>query len=87
MEEDFLLHVTEVRHVRDHVLWLRFNDGAEGSVDLAGELRGPVFEPLRDVSFFSQVFLDPEFQVTAWPNGADLAPEFLRELLVEQSVG
>jgi len=87
MEEHFLLHVTEMRHVRDHVLWLRFNDGAEGTVDLAGELDGQVFEPLKDVAFFSRAYIDPEFHVVSWPNGADLAPEFLRDLLAEKSVG
>ena len=80
------LHVVAVRFVRDHVLWLRFNDGVEGEVDLAREMNGPVFEPLRDVAFFSQVFAHPETQTIAWPNDADLAPEFLRDLLVE-SVG
>jgi hypothetical protein len=80
------LHVVAVRHLRDHVLWLRFNDGAEGEVDLGNELYGPVFEPLKDVAYFSQVFIHPESETIAWPNDADLAPEFLRDLLVEKSV-
>ena len=41
----------EACYVRDFVIWLRFSDGAEGEVDLAGELAGPVFEPLRDPSY------------------------------------
>jgi hypothetical protein len=77
---DDLIAVVEARHVREHVLWLRFSDGLSGEVDLAGRLRGPMFEPLRDVVFFSQVRVDPEIQTIAWPNGADLAPEFLHEL-------
>jgi hypothetical protein len=32
-----------------HRVWLRFDDGLEGEIDLAGELRGEVFEPLRDL--------------------------------------
>jgi hypothetical protein len=76
---DELIGVTEVRHVRGHVLWLRFSDGTAGEVDLASELRGEVFEPLADVSFFAQVRLDRELHTIAWPNGADLAPEFLFE--------
>lgn len=77
---DELIAVTEVRHVRDHVLWLRFSDGNAGEVDLAGRLHGRVFEPLADVHYFAQVRVDPELQTIAWPNGADLAPEFLYEL-------
>jgi hypothetical protein len=76
---DELVSVVEARHVRDHVVWLRFDDGAAGEVDLAGELRGEVFEPLADVAFFAQVRVDPELHTIAWPNGADFAPEFLYE--------
>ena len=78
MEE--LLSVIEVRHVRDYVLWLRFSDGLVGEVDLRGRLRGRVFEPLTGLAQFSQVRVGPEIQTIAWPNGADLAPEFLAEL-------
>ena len=81
-----MVNVTAVRHVRDHILWLRFNDGAEGAVDLAGELDGEVFLPLREVAFFERVRLDPDIRTVAWPNGADFAPEFLRELLRSRAV-
>jgi len=76
-----LLNVTAVRHVRAHTLWVRFSDGTEGEVDLADALQGEVFEPLRDEAFFARVAVDPEIRTIAWPNGADLAPEFLRERL------
>ncbi len=69
----------EARYVRGYVVWLRFSDGSEGEVDLAGELEGPVFEPLRDPDYFRSFQLDPELHTLVWPNGADLAPEFLRE--------
>ena len=45
-----------------------------------------MFEPLKDLSLFSQVKLDTELDTIIWPNGADLAPEFLHELL-QQSQG
>ena len=77
---DELVAVVEARHVRDHVLWLRFSDGLSGEVNLVGQLQGRVFEPLKDVEYFAQVRLDPELQTIAWPNGADLAPEYLHKL-------
>lgn len=70
-------HVLEVRHVAGHVVWLRFRDGTVGEVDLASELRGSVFEPLRDPEIFKQFRVDPDFHTLVWANGADLAPEFL----------
>jgi len=67
------------RYVRDFIIWLRFSDGVEGEVDLAGDIDGPVFEPLHDATFFRSFVLHPELHTITWPNGADLAPEFLYE--------
>jgi hypothetical protein len=69
--------VIDARYVRDEVVWVRFDDGVEGEVDLAGELDGPIFEPLKDPAVFRQVKCDPEIHTVVWPNGADVAPEFL----------
>ena len=71
------LHVLEARHVRNHVVWLRFSDGAAGEVDLYAELDGPVFGPLRDIEEFTRFSV--AYHTLTWPNGADFAPEFLRE--------
>ena len=76
-----MLHVTQLRVVRPGVLWLRFDDGAEGEVDLTAELEGPVFSPLQEPAAFAAATLDPELQTVVWPTGADFAPEFLRGLL------
>ena len=80
-----MLYVTEVRVTTGYRVWVRFNDGTEGEVDLGNELDGPVFEPLRDRALFAQVRVDPEVHTIAWPNGADLAPEFLRGLVEQRS--
>ncbi len=79
-----ILHVTDAKHLKDYQLWLKFNDGTEGAVDLSKELWGAVFEPLKDVKLFSQVKIDIELDTIVWPNGADLAPEFLHDLLQTQ---
>jgi len=69
--------VLEARYVRDHVVWLRFQDGSEGEVDLRPALVGPVFDPLLDPAFFQGFRIDENFRTLTWPNGADLAPEYL----------
>jgi hypothetical protein len=71
--------VTGVRHTGRYRVWLRFNDGLEGEIDLEPELHGEMFEALRDPALFAQVRLHPEYETVVWPNGADLAPEFLYE--------
>ncbi|HUP49154.1 MAG TPA: DUF2442 domain-containing protein [Thermoanaerobaculia bacterium] len=72
-----LFDVIEVRHVRDYVLWIKFEDGSEGEVDRKTSLRGPVFEPLRNVDYFKKVRMDADLGTITWPNGADIAPETL----------
>ena len=74
-----LSRVTEVGHVRDHVLWLRFSDGFQGEVDLSHALRGPVFEPLRDPAFFARVRV--EGPSITWPNDVDWDPDDLHDRL------
>ena len=69
----------EARLVGGFTIHLRFSDGTEGDVDLAGELYGEVFDPLKDPALFRRFYVHPEFHTLSWPNGADLAPEFLYE--------
>ncbi len=72
-----ILHVKEAKYLHDYVIWLRFNDGAEGEVNLKDQLYGEVFEPLMDLSMFKSFRVDPVLETIVWENGADLAPEFL----------
>ena len=70
-----IVHVLEARYRGGHRVWLRFDDGVDGEVDLSMELDGEVFEPLKDPDYFAGFVVD---QTLIWPNGADFAPEFLR---------
>ena len=80
-----MLHIAAVRPLSDARLWVRFDDGREGEVDLSAELTGTVFAPLRDPSLFARVVVDPDTRTVTWPNGADLAPEFLSSRLVART--
>ncbi|NTW53452.1 MAG: DUF2442 domain-containing protein [Chlorobaculum sp.] len=73
------IHVNDAKYIGDYKVWLSFNDGTQGEVDLASELYGEIFEPLKDVSFFKSFTL--EAHSLSWSNGADFAPEFLHELV------
>lgn len=72
-------HVVEAKHTYGHSVWVRFDDGACGEIDLSGALDGPIFEPLRNLDYFKSFSI--EGYTLAWPNGADFAPEFLYEKL------
>ncbi len=79
-----ILHTTEVVPLPGYRLFLRFNDGTAGEVSLDDELDGEVFGPLRDPAIFATASQHPVMRTVAWANGADLAPEFLHDLLKEQ---
>lgn len=71
-----MVQVLEARYQGGHRVWLRFDDGVDGEVDLSAELAGEIFEPLQDPGYFARFTVD---ETLTWPNGADFAPEFLRE--------
>ncbi len=76
-----MLHVTDAKYISDYQIWLAFDDGSQGKVNLGSHLVGSMFEPLKNIEIFSQVKLDSELGTVTWPNGADLAPEFLHNML------
>lgn len=71
--------VSEALYVRGYTVFVRFQDGVEGEVDLQPQLYGEVFEPLKDLEYFRQFRVDLDLHTLVWPNGADFAPEFLYE--------
>ena len=78
------IHVVNAKHVEGHRVFVQFNDGTAGEVDLSQSLAGPIFEPLRDVEYFRR--FSTEGHTLAWPNGADFAPEYLRDLAKSQAI-
>ncbi|HXR61768.1 MAG TPA: DUF2442 domain-containing protein [Solirubrobacterales bacterium] len=78
-----IVHVSAVRFLGGHRLHLEFDNGASGKLDFADEDWRGVFLPLRDSSYFGRVELDERLGTITWPNGADIAPETLHEMLTE----
>ena len=62
-----------------YTLRVKFDDGQEIEIDFSPVLRGELYGPLKDDKLFNQVDIDPEVHTLVWPNGADIAPEALRE--------
>ncbi|MEQ1928925.1 MAG: DUF2442 domain-containing protein [Parvularculaceae bacterium] len=58
-----------------------FSDGSLGEHDFGENIAkgGLMSEPLRDPHYFARVFL--EFGAPTWPNGYDMAPEWVRREL------
>lgn len=78
-----ILRIVEAKACGDHLLEITFSNGVRKRVNVLPLLEGPVFEPLRDPSFFARVTVDPVVGTVVWPNEADIAPEALYELPAE----
>jgi Protein of unknown function (DUF2442) len=67
--------VVRAEYQGEYWIHLVFSDSSEATVNFLQWLDGPVFEPLKDPSYFRRFFIDGGTVV--WPNGADIAPETL----------
>jgi Protein of unknown function (DUF2442) len=65
--------------VSAYILRVRFDDGTEQVINFQPVLAGELYGPLRDLSLFNQVRIDPEVHTLVWPNGADFDPATLHD--------
>jgi len=72
--------IVSAKPLKDYRIDVLFDDGTKGIISIKDRLFGPVFEPIKDPDFFSQLKVD-EFGVICWPNGADLAPDAIYKKL------
>jgi hypothetical protein len=80
-----IIHVTKLSVVGKYSLDLTFDNSIRKRVNLRKELYGPIFEPLRDPSYFAKAFVDPDSRTVTWPNGADFAPDYLYHMESEET--
>ena len=65
--------------VSAYILRVRFDDDTEQVINFQPALAGELYGPLRDLSLFNQVRIDPEVHTLVWPNGADFDPATLHD--------
>ncbi len=77
-----LTKVVRLENLGGYRLFVAFSDGSMGMHDFSAMVQEPgaAIAPLRDAAFFDRVFL--EFGAPTWPNGFDIAPEWLRREMV-----
>ena len=62
-----------------YTLRIGFDDGTERTIDFLPVLAGELYAPLRDLTLFDAVKIDPEIHTLVWPNGADFDPATLHD--------
>ena len=82
-----LKDVVEVKPLERFRLFVRFEDGVEGVIEISDlvPFEG-IFSPLRDPEQFRQATVNPELGVVCWPNGADLDPDVLYSRLTGKPI-
>jgi hypothetical protein len=69
--------IIEVKPLPAYRVWLKYEDGIQGEVDLSDLAGKGVFSAWNEPGFFETLFIDPETGAVAWPGGIDLCPDSL----------
>jgi hypothetical protein len=77
-----LIDIIEVKPLSSYKLYLRFEDGRSGEVDVSKivPFKG-VFAKLEDKDYFATVTVNPDIGTICWENGADISPSTLYKLI------
>jgi hypothetical protein len=73
-------YVIDALYLGSYRLKIRFENDEVKVVDLSGHLDCPIFEPLRDLSFFKLFRVNHDIDTVVWPNNAYFSPDFLYEV-------
>lgn len=72
------IKISGVRPLDNFILWVRFSNGEEKTVDFKSLINDAAFSPLKEPSVWNGVYID--YGCTVWDNGnIDIAPEYLYE--------
>jgi Protein of unknown function (DUF2442) len=77
-----LVDIVEVKPLPSYKLFIKFEDGASGEVDITQivPFKG-VFAKLADKEYFNTVHVNKDIGTICWDNGADLSPCVLYEMI------
>lgn len=73
------IKISACKPKENYVLWLQFNDGLEGEVDLSDLVGKGVFKIWKLKKNFDAVQIDPESGTVCWQGEIDLDPYVLYE--------
>jgi hypothetical protein len=74
-----IFRVRQLRVVAPYTLRVGFDDDTEQVINFQPVLACELFGPLRELSLFNQVVIDPEVHTLVWPTGADFDPATLHD--------
>lgn len=69
-----MVRLVEVKVKPGYRLWLRYEDGIEGEIDLSGEVGKGVFAYWNDPKNFEKVYIRTSGQIS-WSDELDICPD------------
>lgn len=82
-----MIFVTKAQYISDYKVHVFFNDERNGILDLKDTIfqdHRNIFSELKEVALFKKFHVDRDTIV--WDNGLDLAPEFLYNMTLFESI-
>lgn len=73
--------IKKIQYKKNYIYHIHFEDNHEGDVDFKPFLWGEIFDELKDITNFKKASIDKIGGSISWPNGADIAPETLYEII------
>jgi hypothetical protein len=71
--------IVECKALPNYHVWIRFDDGLEGEVDLSHLVGEGIFAAWKSKDFFNKVYIDSNSNTLAWNDDIDLDPYVLRD--------
>jgi hypothetical protein len=71
------LKIIKCKPIDDYKLWLLFDDGTAGEVDLKNLVGKGVFSAWNSIEFFNSVHIDKKSDTVTWGEDLDLDPYVL----------
>jgi hypothetical protein len=73
--------IIKCKPLENYHLWIRFDDGVEGNVDLNNLVGRGVFSAWNSLEFYKSVYIDKRTDTVAWGEDIDLDPYVLYNLV------
>ena len=82
-----LKDIVTVKPLTNYQLFLCFEDGMEGFVDVSQLIQfSGIFAPLHNQAYFAQAQIHLELGTVIWQNGADLDPDVLYAIVANSPI-
>lgn len=77
--------IVSCKPLPNYRVWIQFEDGLEGEVDLNHLVGKGVFKAWESIDFFNKVYINPKTDTLTWNEDIDLDPYVLRQRVLQNN--